>query len=83
MDPLKYLFEKLALNGRLWRWLILLVEFNLKYGARKTIKGSVVLDFCAENPIEWEDRKDDFPNKDILDVELGTWKMYFDEAINQ
>ena len=42
-----------------------------------------MLDFCAENPIEWEDRKDDFPNEDILDVELGTWKMYFDEAINQ
>ena len=42
-----------------------------------------MLDFCAENPIEGKDRKDDFPNEDILDVELGTWKMYFDEAINQ
>ena len=55
MDPLKYLFEKLALSGRLSRWLILLTEFDLKYVARKSIKGSVVLDFCAENPIEGED----------------------------
>ena len=31
MDPLKYLFEKLALSGRLSGWLILLVEFDLKY----------------------------------------------------
>ena len=42
MDPLKYLFEKPALSGRLLRWLILLAEFDLKYVARKTIKGSVM-----------------------------------------
>ena len=42
IDHLKYLFEKPALSGRLSRWLILLAEFDLKYVARKTIKGSVV-----------------------------------------
>ena len=52
MEPLKYLFEKPALSGRLSRCLILLVEFDLKYVSRKTIKGSAVLDFCVENPIE-------------------------------
>ena len=51
--------------------------------ARETIKGRIVLDFCAKNPIEGEDGKKDFPDKDILDVELGTWKMYFDRAMNQ
>ncbi|XP_075636804.1 uncharacterized protein LOC142609048 [Castanea sativa] len=83
MGPLKYLFEKPALSGRLSRWLILLAKFNLKYVARKTIKGSVMSDFCTENPIEGEDGKKDFPDVDILDVELGTWKMYFDGATNQ
>ena len=83
MDPLKYLFEKPALSGRLSRWLILSAEFDLKYMARKTIKGSIALDFCAENPIEGEDGKEDFPNEDILDVELEAWKMYFDRAVNQ
>ena len=48
MDPLKYFFEKPALSGRLSRWLILLVEFNLKYAVRKTIKGSIVSDFCVD-----------------------------------
>ena len=81
--PLKFLFEKLALSKRLLRWLILLAEFDFKYVARKTIKGSVVSNFCAENPIEGADGKEDFPNEDILDVELGTCKMYFDEAVNQ
>ncbi|XP_050278093.1 uncharacterized protein LOC126719600 [Quercus robur] len=83
MDPLKYLFVKISLSGRLSRWLILLVEFDLKYVARKTIKGSVVLDFCAENPIEGENGKEDFPDEDILNVELGAYKMYFDEAVNR
>ena len=82
-DQLKYLFEKLALSGRLSRWLILLAEFDLKYVANRTIKGSVMLDFCVKNPIEGEDGIEDFPNEDILDVELGTWKMYFNKAINQ
>ena len=50
---------------------------------RKTIKGSAVSNFCAENPIEGEDGKEDFPNEDILDIELGAWKMYFDGAMNQ
>ena len=39
--------------------------------------------FYTENPIEGEDGKEDFPDGDILDIELGTWKMYFDRAINQ
>ena len=83
MDPLKYLFEKPVLSGRLSRWLILLVEFNLKYMSRKTIIGSIISNFCAENPVEGKDGKKDFPDDDILDIELGKWKMYFDEAMNQ
>ena len=71
MDPLKYLFEKLALSGRLSRRLILLVDFNLKYVDRKTFKGSVVSDFCAKNPLKGEGSRKDFPNEGILDIELG------------
>ena len=80
--PLKYLFEKPALSGRLLRWLILLTEFNLKYVARKTIKGSIVLDFCAKNPVEGKDGRKDFSDEEILDIELRAWKMYFDGAVN-
>ena len=82
MDPLKYLFEKPALSGRLSRWLILLVKFDLRYVARKTIKGSAVSDFCAENPIEGNDGKEDYRDEDILDIELVAWKMYFDGVVN-
>jgi len=47
------------------RWLILFAKFDLKYMARKTIKGSAVSDFCAENPIKGEDGKEDFLDDDI------------------
>ena len=83
MDPLKYLFEKSALSGRFSRWLNLLAKYDLKYVARKTIKGSVVSNFFAKNLVEREDGKENFPDEDILDVKLWTWKMYFNEAINQ
>ena len=83
IDLLKYLFEKPALSGRLSRWLILLAKFDLKYMARKTIKGSVMSDFCTKNPIEGEEGKEDFPDEDILDVKLRTWRMYFDGVVNQ
>ena len=83
MDPLKYLFENSTLSGRRLRWLILLVEFDLKYVAWKTIKGSIVSNFCAENPLDGKDGREYFPNEDILDIELGSWKIYFDGAIKQ
>ena len=63
--------------------MILLVEFDLKYVARKTIKGSVVSDFCVENTIEGEDGKEEFLDEDILNIELGAWKMYFIGVVNQ
>ena len=83
MDPLTYLFKKPALSGRLSRWLILLAEFDLKYVVRKTIIGSILSDFCAENLVEGKDGREDFLDEDILDIELGAWKMYFNEAVNK
>ena len=37
----------------------------------------------AKNPIVGDDGKEDFLDEDILDIELGAWKMYFDRAMNQ
>ena len=51
--------------------------------ARKTIKGSVVSNFCAKNLVGGEDGREDFLDEKILDIKLGVWKMYFDGAVNQ
>ena len=47
------------------------------------IKGSTISNFCVKNPIEGDDGKEDFLDKDILDIELEAWKMCFDGAVNQ
>ena len=39
LDPIKYLFEKPALKGRLACSLLLLSEFVLKYVTHKSVKG--------------------------------------------
>ena len=47
IDPLRYLFDKLALVGRLMRWLVLLTEFDIHYVTQKSIKWSIVVGHLA------------------------------------
>ena len=39
MDPIKYIFEKLALIGKISRWQMLLTEFEIMFVTWKAIKG--------------------------------------------
>ncbi|RVW77165.1 Retrovirus-related Pol polyprotein from transposon 17.6 [Vitis vinifera] len=38
LDPLRYLFDRPALTGRLMRWLVLLTEFDIQYVSQKSIR---------------------------------------------
>ena len=51
LDPLRYLFDRPVLTGRLMRWIVLLTEFDIKYVTQKSVKGSVVADHLASFPI--------------------------------
>ena len=42
MDPIKYMFEKLALTGKISRWQMLLSEFDIVFVTRKAIKGQAI-----------------------------------------
>ena len=55
MDPLKYLFEKSTLNGRLSIWIVMLAEFDLKFMPQNAIKGLAISDFLADFPVEKDD----------------------------
>ncbi|KAI8547542.1 hypothetical protein RHMOL_Rhmol07G0204200 [Rhododendron molle] len=84
MDPLKYLFEKSALTGKLAHWLLLLVEFDLEYVIRKSVKGRPVTEFLADNPVDGSEDSDFvFPDEVVLTVVEDVWTPYFDEAANQ
>ncbi|RVX01350.1 Retrovirus-related Pol polyprotein from transposon 297 [Vitis vinifera] len=85
LDSLRYLFDRLALTGRLMRWLVLLTKFDIQYVSQKSIKGSIVADHLASLPTS-EDRPvdDDFPDEEfVVMTSLSGWCMYFDGAANQ
>ena len=85
LDPLRYMFERPALIGRLMRWLVLLTEFDIQYVTQKSVKGSVIVDHVASLPAS-DDRQidDDFPDGQFVFVtNIAGWRLYFDSAANQ
>src|SRR6187397_1486985 len=85
LDPLKYLFEKSTLNGRISRWIVNLAQFDIRFMPQKAIKGSVVSDFLADFPIEDSTplEENEFPDESLMMTEDDTWTLYFDGASNQ
>ena len=92
LDPIKFIFEKPSLSGRIARWQVLLSEFDILYVSQKAIKGSAIVDFLAERANEeYEPMSFVFPNEDLMEVlqieeeespKEDEWKMYFDGASN-
>lgn len=83
MDPLKFLFDKPALNGRISRWMVMLAEFDLKFIPQKSIKGAVVSDFLTDFPGESGEVNYEFPDEHLCTTNTDSWELYFDGASNQ
>ncbi|XP_042482763.1 uncharacterized protein LOC122063145, partial [Macadamia integrifolia] len=87
MDPIKYLFEKPTLTGRLARWLLPLAEFDIVYVTQKSINGSVITEHLSAHPVvDTRPLNDIFPDEYVVSVEVenevGIWQMLFDGAAN-
>ena len=85
LDPLRYLFDRPVLAGRLMRWLVLLTEFDIQYVTQKSVKLSIVAYHLASLPVS-DDRpiNDDFPDEQfVLVTSIAGWRLYFDGAANQ
>uniref|UniRef100_A0A2N9I4Q5 Uncharacterized protein n=1 Tax=Fagus sylvatica TaxID=28930 RepID=A0A2N9I4Q5_FAGSY len=87
MDPIKYIFEKPALTGKIARWQVLLSEFDILFVApERRIKGQAIADYLADYPSEQLELMDsEFPDEDVMTVDEdnhGRWKLYFDGAAN-
>ena len=64
MDPLKYLFEKPALTGRIAKWQLLLSEFDITYVTQKAIKGQALADhLAAHSLLDYQPLKTFFPDE--------------------
>ena len=65
LDPIKYIFDKPSLSGRIARWQVLLSEYDIQYVSQKAINGSAILEFLADRTEdEYEPMKFEFPNED-------------------
>ena len=91
MDPIKYIFEKPSLSGRIAKWQVLLSEYDIVYVTKKAIKGSAIADCLTELPVEdYEPMKFEFSDEDIMTISTlnatqdpETWTMLFDGATNE
>lgn len=67
MDSIKYIFEKSDVTVRIFRWQMLLTEYDIQYVTQKAIKGSVMYDYLAHLPIKgYQPLRFDFPDEDIM-----------------
>ena len=96
MDPIKYIFEKPALSGRIARWQMILTEYDIQYTTQKAIKGSVLVDHLAHQAVDdYQSMNFEFPDESIMIVtdcevpgpdegpeEGSRWSMHFDGASN-
>ena len=78
------MFDRPTLTGRLMRWLVLLIEFDIQHVTQKSVKGRIVVDHLASLPISNERSiDDDFPDEQfILMTSTADWRLYFDGAAN-
>ena len=95
-DPIKYIFEKPALSGRIERWQMILTEYEIHYTTQKAIKGSVLADHLAHQAVDdYQSMKFEFPDENIMMLnnceelrpydgpEQGSrWTLVFDGASN-
>jgi len=91
MDPIKYIFEKPVLTGRIARWQMLLSEFDILYVTQKAIKSSALAEFLAHQPInDYQPMQPEFPDEDIMALfateededDERKWVLFFDGASN-
>ena len=78
LDPLRYLFNRPALVGRLMKWLVLLTELDIHYVTQKSIRESIVADHLASLPVsDGRAIDDDFLDEDVATMtSLSGWHMY-------
>ena len=91
LDPIKYIYGKPSLSGRIERWQVLLSEYDIQYVSQKAIKGSSIAEILADRTEdEYEPMKFEFPDEDLMTIfqvedestKEDTWKLYFDGASN-
>ena len=84
IDPLKYLLRKSALSDHLFKWMMILLEFDTQYVKHKVIKGKAIIDQFADFLLEdTTPMQIEFLDASIMYINQRTWKMFFDGSHTQ
>jgi ribonuclease HI len=81
-DPIRYVLSQPALIGRLGKWALLMMEFDLTFVPQKAIKGQALAEFLAAHPVPDDSPLiTDLPDEEVFTVEPeAPWELYFDGA---
>ena len=81
-DPIRYVLSQPALMGRLGKWAIFMMEFNITYVSQKAVKGQALADFLAAHPVPDDSPLViDLPNEEVFSIGIESpWELYFDGA---
>ena len=74
---MKYMLNRPVLSGKIGKWLLGLIEFNLIYFPQKSVKGQALADFLADHPIPdvFDEKEIEIP---VCRVEIQPWIIKFD-----
>lgn len=69
-DPLKLIMSRPLLSGRLAKWSLMLMEFDITYVSKNAIKGQALADFLAAHPVPDDSPlSTDLPDEEALSIE--------------
>jgi hypothetical protein len=81
-DPIKYVLNQPALMGRLGKWALAMMEYDITYVPQKAIKGQALADFLAAHPLPDDSPLVvELPDEEVFTVDIESqWELYFDGA---
>lgn len=81
-DPVRYVLNQPALMGRLGKWAVLMMEFDITYVPQKAVKGQALADFLAAHPVPDDSPLVvELPDEDVFATDIESpWELYFDGA---
>jgi ribonuclease HI len=81
-DPIKYLLSQPVLTGRLAKWVLLMMEFDITFVPQKAVKGQALAEFLAAHPVPDDSPLiTELPDEEVFVAELeAPWELYFDGA---
>ena len=81
-DPIRYVLSQPVLTGRLGKWALLMMEFDITFIPQKAVKGQALAEFLAAHPVPDDSPLvTNLPNEEVFSTELeAPWELYFDGA---